>query len=52
MLHRQGLRIVVPRAPKIPITALGESEERAWYDLQSDTLKASDDEDARGMKQV
>lgn len=46
------MRIVVPRAPKLPITALGEMEERTWFDLQSDTLKQGDEEDARGIKQV
>jgi hypothetical protein len=26
----KGLRVVVPQAPLMPITALGEAEERTW----------------------
>jgi len=44
-----GFRIVVPRAPLTPITALEEKEFRTWYDLEKSKLGEDDDEDYRGI---
>lgn len=38
LMAPKNLRIVVPKAPLIPITALDEKEERTWFDLESTVL--------------
>eukprot|EP00462_Mataza_sp_D1_P005878 CAMPEP_0175120726 /NCGR_PEP_ID=MMETSP0087-20121206/779_1 /TAXON_ID=136419 /ORGANISM="Unknown Unknown, Strain D1" /LENGTH=247 /DNA_ID=CAMNT_0016402201 /DNA_START=86 /DNA_END=829 /DNA_ORIENTATION=+ len=49
MLAPKNLRVVVPRAPQIPVTALEEKEERAWFDLEGLVLSDDLDEDYRGV---
>lgn len=47
MLAPSHLKIVAPRAPLIPITALEEQEERAWFDYQEATMREGLEEDYR-----
>ena len=42
-------RLVLPRAPKLPITALDEDEERSWFDVKEETMHDGMDEDEHGM---
>ena len=42
-------RIVLPRAPKLPITALDEDEERCWFDVRQEAMSDAMDEDEAGM---
>lgn len=50
MLRPKDCRIVIPDAPYIPITALGDQEERTWYDLISDRQSEEHEEDASGIE--
>ena len=52
LLAPKDLRVVVPRAPQIPITAMEEKEERAWYDLEALRLSDEVDEDYRGVAEA
>lgn len=50
-----GMRLVVPRAPKLPITVLDEHEESAWFDLHVADLAAEDgehEEDEFGLRRM
>lgn len=49
LMSPPGFRIVVPRAPLTPITALEEKEYRTWYDLEKSKLSEDLDEDYRGI---
>lgn len=42
-------RLVVPRAPKLPITALDEDEERCWFDVKEERMYDGMEEDEGGM---
>ena len=42
-------RVVVPRAPLLPITGLGEMEERTWFDLLQPTIGEGMPEDEEGL---
>ena len=42
-------RLVLPRAPKLPITALDEDEERCWFDVRSESVHDGMEEDEAGM---
>ena len=42
-------RLVVPRAPKLPITALDEDEERCWFDVRSEAMHDGMAEDDVGL---
>ena len=43
------LRVVAPRAPRMPITGLGEAEERSWYDLLQPRIGEGMKEDEEGI---
>ena len=42
-------RLVLPRAPKLPITALDETEERCWYDVKEERMADGMAEDEHGI---
>jgi phospholipase/carboxylesterase len=43
------LKLVIPLAPEIPVTALDEDDVRTWYDLETDLLSEEDQEDEGGI---
>ena len=45
-------RLVLPRAPKLPITALDENEERSWFDVKEEAMHDGMEEDERGMDEM
>lgn len=47
MIAPSNVRVVAPRAPLLPITALDEAEERAWFDYEEATMKEGMEEDFR-----
>jgi len=49
LMSPPGFRIVVPRAPLTPVTALEEKEHRTWFDLEKAVLAEEEDEDHRGI---
>lgn len=49
LLAPKDLRIIIPKAPMLPISAMEEKEERAWYDLEGLRLSDELDEDYRGV---
>lgn len=49
MITPKDIRVVIPKAPFIPITALDEDEQRTWFDLESCVLSNEVDEDYRGI---
>jgi phospholipase/carboxylesterase len=49
LMSPPGFRVVVPRAPLTPVTALDEQEHRTWYDLEKANLHEEDEEDYRGI---
>lgn len=49
LMSPPGFRVVVPRAPLTPVTALDEKEYRTWYDLEKANLGDEDEEDYRGI---
>jgi phospholipase/carboxylesterase len=51
MLAPKNLRVVVPKAPYIPITALEEEEHNTWYDIETAIFTDEVDEDYRGIKE-
>lgn len=51
MLRPKDCRIVIPNAPKLPITALGDEEERTWYDLISDKQSEEHEDDDIGIEE-
>ena len=48
------MRVVVPPAPKLLITALDDMEVAAWFDVLHKDMKGKDfaEEDAAGMAEV
>jgi hypothetical protein len=50
LLKLPGVRVVVPHAPLLPITALDEDEERTWFDIENTCLSEDDEEDRRGVQ--
>lgn len=48
-----GIRLVVPFAPSIPLTAAEDEERRSWFDVHHVTLSASERivEDSRGLNE-
>jgi poly(3-hydroxybutyrate) depolymerase len=51
MLAPKNMRIVIPKAPYIPITALDEEEHNTWYDIESAVFTDEVDEDYRGINE-
>ncbi len=43
------MRIVIPQASPIPLTALHDAVEPAWFDVYSETVTEEDDEDEAGL---
>lgn len=50
MLAPSRLKVIVPRAPLLPITALAEKETRAWFDYEVATMKEGMEEDYRNIE--
>jgi len=53
MVGTNEIRVVVPNAPKIPLTALDEREARAWWDIEFENSQActEDEEDTAGIRE-
>jgi len=48
----QHIRFVVPNPPKIPLTALEDGSERAWFDIMANKYSESDEEDYPGIRKA
>lgn len=51
MIRSDSVKLIVPRANKIAITALDGTEERGWFDLVSEEMTPDMDEDAEGIEE-
>jgi len=50
MIAPSNVKIIAPRAPLLPITAIDEKEERAWFDYEEATMKEGMEEDFRSIQ--
>eukprot|EP00466_Bigelowiella_natans_P004325 jgi/Bigna1/86313/estExt_fgenesh1_pg.C_90258 len=53
MISPDDVKVVIPNAPKIPLTALDEREARAWWDIEQEDSQGNpaDEEDAAGIRE-
>lgn len=49
MAQSPSTKFIIPRAPKLPVTALGEHEERTWFDILVDPVDPDMTEDSDGL---
>lgn len=46
------MRLLIPNPPKIPVTALDDFMERAWFDVFAPEYNEGLDEDKKGLQRV